>query len=116
MHTLPEKQLVELIEQQLERRTETDHVEFKEAAGDRKSTRLNSSHQIISYAVFCLKKKKKKQRRAKCHKRIQRSLQERATPRRPHARKAPRLPLSRFSRLRLPTLTALYHTCWRSPH
>src|SRR5947208_10688078 len=28
---------------------------------DRKSTRLNSSHQIISYAVFCLKKKKKKQ-------------------------------------------------------
>src|SRR5438552_2200714 len=29
------------------------------AGGDRKSTRLNSSHQIISYAVFCLKKKKK---------------------------------------------------------
>src|SRR5258708_29203238 len=29
---------------------------------DRKSTRLNSSHQIISYAVFCLKKKKKKTR------------------------------------------------------
>src|SRR5258708_36173032 len=29
---------------------------------DRKSTRLNSSHQIISYAVFCLKKKKKQQR------------------------------------------------------
>src|SRR5947208_11859483 len=28
-------------------------------AVDRKSTRLNSSHQIISYAVFCLKKKKK---------------------------------------------------------
>src|SRR5258708_10648649 len=27
--------------------------------GDRKSTRLNSSHQIISYAVFCLKKKTK---------------------------------------------------------
>src|SRR5258708_9155298 len=27
-------------------------------AADRKSTRLNSSHQIISYAVFCLKKKK----------------------------------------------------------
>src|SRR5258708_17991091 len=27
---------------------------------DRKSTRLNSSHQIISYAVFCLKKKKEK--------------------------------------------------------
>src|SRR5258708_18635119 len=29
------------------------------SAIDRKSTRLNSSHQIISYAVFCLKKKKK---------------------------------------------------------
>src|SRR5438552_13770386 len=28
---------------------------------DRKSTRLNSSHQIISYAVFCLKKKKTQQ-------------------------------------------------------
>src|SRR2546426_7884226 len=30
------------------------------AYGDRKSTRLNSSHLVISYAVFCLKKKKKK--------------------------------------------------------
>src|SRR5258708_27014599 len=30
---------------------------------DRKSTRLNSSHQIISYAVFCLKKKKTRHRR-----------------------------------------------------
>src|SRR2546426_8765212 len=29
------------------------------ARGDRKSTRLNSSHLVISYAVFCLKKKKK---------------------------------------------------------
>src|SRR5258707_4939181 len=29
-------------------------------AGDRKSTRLNSSHANISYAVFCLKKKKKR--------------------------------------------------------
>src|SRR5258708_8909813 len=29
------------------------------ASADRKSTRLNSSHQIISYAVFCLKKKNK---------------------------------------------------------
>src|SRR5216683_6375922 len=31
-------------------------------SGDRKSTRLNSSHDQISYAVFCLKKKKKKQK------------------------------------------------------
>src|SRR5947208_16078084 len=30
---------------------------FLELVRDRKSTRLNSSHQIISYAVFCLKKK-----------------------------------------------------------
>src|SRR2546427_10734037 len=32
----------------------------REALRDRKSTRLNSSHSQISYAVFCLKKKKKK--------------------------------------------------------
>src|SRR2546426_9284363 len=32
-------------------------------AADRKSTRLNSSHLVISYAVFCLKKKKKEQSR-----------------------------------------------------
>ena len=31
------------------------------AGGDRKSTRLNSSHALISYAVFCLKKKKTKE-------------------------------------------------------
>src|SRR5437764_7371104 len=37
---------------------------------DRKSTRLNSSHRCISYAVFCLKKKKKKRikKQYKCHK------------------------------------------------
>src|SRR2546426_1917395 len=38
--------------------------EFKplaEKGADRKSTRLNSSHLVISYAVFCLKKKKKNQ-------------------------------------------------------
>src|SRR5258708_30303096 len=35
----------------------TERRRRKEA--DRKSTRLNSSHQIISYAVFCLKKKNK---------------------------------------------------------
>src|SRR5699024_11444692 len=56
----------------LPRRTETDgrhgHREqtadvlvdlLHPSAGDRKSTRLNSSHVSISYAVFCLKKKKK---------------------------------------------------------
>src|SRR5258708_12223132 len=35
------------------------HVVAFPGDADRKSTRLNSSHQIISYAVFCLKKKKK---------------------------------------------------------
>src|SRR5207244_12314241 len=34
-------------------------AESREPRADRKSTRLNSSHQIISYAVFCLKKKTK---------------------------------------------------------
>src|SRR5690349_4840283 len=34
---------------------------FQPIADDRKSTRLNSSHVEISYAVFCLKKKKKKE-------------------------------------------------------
>src|SRR2546430_13225203 len=34
-------------------------AEWHDATGDRKSTRLNSSHSQISYAVFCLKKKKK---------------------------------------------------------
>src|SRR5438132_4659248 len=34
---------------------------FAVLSRDRKSTRLNSSHTVISYAVFCLKKKKNKQ-------------------------------------------------------
>src|SRR5260221_7514722 len=34
------------------------HVQGDVEVGDRKSTRLNSSHTVISYAVFCLKKKK----------------------------------------------------------
>src|SRR5256885_10400513 len=37
----------------------TGHLRFEE---DRKSTRLNSSHLVISYAVFCLKKKKTKRK------------------------------------------------------
>src|SRR5258708_31426567 len=36
-----------------------DEPELVATDSDRKSTRLNSSHQIISYAVFCLKKKNK---------------------------------------------------------
>src|SRR5256885_3020411 len=34
------------------------HLENRNGKPDRKSTRLNSSHLVISYAVFCLKKKK----------------------------------------------------------
>src|SRR2546422_11269677 len=41
------------------RRLVTRHLEEREKQIDRKSTRLNSSHGYISYAVFCLKKKKK---------------------------------------------------------
>src|SRR5256885_2937965 len=35
-----------------------EKLEPRETRADRKSTRLNSSHLVISYAVFCLKKKK----------------------------------------------------------
>src|SRR5258705_4665230 len=41
--------------------TERLDQQLEQAAIDRKSTRLNSSHLGISYAVFCLKKKKKTQ-------------------------------------------------------
>src|SRR5437588_9660618 len=37
-----------------------DILEGGRLSSDRKSTRLNSSHTVISYAVFCLKKKKKR--------------------------------------------------------
>src|SRR5258708_12774040 len=40
------------------RRRRRRGAERRRPVRDRKSTRLNSSHQIISYAVFCLKKKK----------------------------------------------------------
>src|SRR3989454_6595336 len=39
-------------------RHERVHDDHEPNDGDRKSTRLNSSHLVISYAVFCLKKKK----------------------------------------------------------
>src|SRR5688572_31713264 len=45
-----------------------DAVHFWCEAPDRKSTRLNSSHSQISYAVFCLKKKKKRQNKTKIKK------------------------------------------------
>src|SRR5690242_19642694 len=42
------------------RRAGMSEAMFGEVMADRKSTRLNSSHMSISYAVFCLKKKNKK--------------------------------------------------------
>src|SRR5438132_3753484 len=46
------------------------------ARRDRKSTRLNSSHTVISYAVFCLKKKKKKKKKHKTRKLTKQQTQE----------------------------------------
>src|SRR5690625_6556317 len=54
-------QLRQLIEAKLEAGDAVDTAAtFGESEEDRKSTRLNSSHVAISYAVFCLKKKKNK--------------------------------------------------------
>src|SRR5258708_13611852 len=69
-------------------------------ASDRKSTRLNSSHQIISYAVFCLKKKKKE------HQFVQNELlatpNKHSTNYRPTIRENPHLP----KHPRVPDITA----------
>src|SRR2546426_5624867 len=46
--------------QEVVRLEELRQDELSVVSRDRKSTRLNSSHLVISYAVFCLKKKKKK--------------------------------------------------------
>src|SRR5438034_6524062 len=42
--------------------------------GDRKSTRLNSSHTVISYAVFCLKKKKRRKETKRWRRSMERSI------------------------------------------
>src|SRR5690625_6875980 len=60
--TIVDRDYVEL--SNLQRQTlfteeDVENVKPKAIAADRKSTRLNSSHVAISYAVFCLKKKKK---------------------------------------------------------
>src|SRR2546422_6807285 len=52
---------VQLVEAAAERREKRIRVARRQ---DRKSTRLNSSHGYISYAVFCLKKKKTKQKKS----------------------------------------------------
>src|SRR2546427_7574935 len=48
----------DLREDRRERRQDRRELREDRREGDRKSTRLNSSHSQISYAVFCLKKKK----------------------------------------------------------
>src|SRR5437868_13286437 len=62
-----ENEAEQVVERQLaqyafvrEERDREVRLTFREASADRKSTRLNSSHVSISYAVFCLKKKSKK--------------------------------------------------------
>ena len=51
--------VTEVIEAELSELDEIVLLSSDSRVGDRKSTRLNSSHLVISYAVFCLKKKKK---------------------------------------------------------
>src|SRR5690554_7245731 len=59
-----DKQLIKLGERYrlLKEIFQFQHLRIIPIPGDRKSTRLNSSHVRISYAVFCLKKKKKKKK------------------------------------------------------
>src|SRR5690606_35368341 len=63
LNTIVSKQLI-LFKEAVDKRLKAG-VNKDEAILDRKSTRLNSSHVKISYAVFCLKKKKKKKSRIK---------------------------------------------------
>src|SRR2546421_5864604 len=53
------------IQEKENERKALEQTALAEFLADRKSTRLNSSHDQISYAVFCLKKKKKNRRKAR---------------------------------------------------
>src|SRR5258708_12594949 len=55
--TAREGQVLQLLMRRLTNKEISNALSISERTVDRKSTRLNSSHQIISYAVFCLKKK-----------------------------------------------------------
>src|SRR5438445_9547176 len=57
----------EVCPQSGEGRRHLRHVRAGSKSADRKSTRLNSSHANISYAVFCLKKKKKRAESVRGH-------------------------------------------------
>src|SRR5215216_7271337 len=63
---------------------EDDHRMFRTPELDRKSTRLNSSHQIISYAVFCLKKKTKKHTQTTARKKEKNRKQHKNTTHKTH--------------------------------
>src|SRR5437588_7386692 len=54
----PDRRVVPVSGPRLRRQLLPEGREGDAAVADRKSTRLNSSHTVISYAVFCLKKKK----------------------------------------------------------
>src|SRR2546427_8176341 len=56
-----ERRPADAVSRRVGRRPDTDRCAVEQ---DRKSTRLNSSHSQISYAVFCLKKKKNKSERS----------------------------------------------------
>src|ERR1039457_3508664 len=69
---------------------------------DRKSTRLNSSHLVISYAVFCLKKKKQNQPKPAWGTRVPREHAQ-VLPARRAARAAATLPVTRSMRCYVPS-------------
>src|SRR5438128_12691906 len=60
--TRPDREVAKLLNRSL---SAVKGKKFQLLRQDRKSTRLNSSHGSISYAVFCLKKKKKKQNKTR---------------------------------------------------
>src|SRR5690606_41537790 len=59
-HTLDTVEVVGTRQARIGHDDAREHIERRQERQDRKSTRLNSSHVKISYAVFCLKKKKTK--------------------------------------------------------
>src|SRR2546430_5656714 len=63
-----------VVDEMVNQAEELEDQLFTGAVRDRKSTRLNSSHSQISYAVFCLKKKKKKEDTSKTSIRARRVL------------------------------------------
>src|SRR5206468_5836201 len=78
------------------------------ASQDRKSTRLNSSHDQISYAVFCLKKKKKKIRSVTFRRIIRKKYKTTSTIRRQKNIQLGRYQSCRFFDRRISTNTILF--------